>query len=92
MLPGVGFEPTTYRLQGGGANDGFRRVADALKIRWCGKAAEFALDHAGEGDRRAFLEKAPISCAPIGRPSGLLPIGKVVAGSPFRIAIVAHTI
>ena len=58
MLPGVGFEPTTYRLQGGGANDGFRRVADALKIRWCGKAAEFALDHAGEGDRRAILEKA----------------------------------
>ena len=26
MLPGVGFEPTTYRLRGGGANDGFRRI------------------------------------------------------------------
>ena len=35
-----------------------RRAADALKTRWCGKAAEFALDKPGKCEGGAVVEVA----------------------------------
>jgi hypothetical protein len=57
-----------------------------------GVNAKFALDQLADAIVVVPSRKPPMTGAPIGKPLAARPIGAVVAGNPFSVAMPAHTV